>query len=85
MSTELKTIKCLRGPNLGLTSYCGGETNGVCLQITKDNGDEHAYFQLNKTQARELVFEINKWLVGDYSSSEDFIVGGHKNLREFTD
>lgn len=71
MSTELKTIKCRQNYNVTLTSFYGGVKDGTCLQITKDN-DGDTYIQLTKAQAKELVLEINKWLIGDYSSSKDF-------------
>ena len=80
MSTELKTIKTIT-QDVALTSYYGGDKRGVCLQITNQN--DEGYVQLTKAQARELVSEINKWLIGDYSPSEDFVVGN--KLGEFTD
>ncbi len=82
MSTELKTIETIT-QNVTLTSYFGGQNRGICLQVT--NQSDKGYIQLTKTQARELVGEINKWLIGDYSSSGDFVVSDNKKLNEFTD
>ena len=82
MSTELKTIRTIN-QDIVLTSYFGGVEKGTCLQIT--NQSDEGYFCLTKTQAAELQVEIGKWLVGDYSSSEDFVVGKNKRLGEFTD
>ncbi len=62
MSTELKGVKALGG-NVNLTSYFGGEDNGVCIQVGPDYG-QSPYLQLNKKQARELAVALFQFADG---------------------
>lgn len=62
MSTDLKPVagRIVAGKTgkVMLTQFHGGDTDGMCLQLT---GPMNGYIQLTKTQAMELGEALEKW------------------------
>ena len=54
MSTELKGFDSI-DDHILLTSYYGGISNGMCLQLTPQT---NSYIQLTKTQALNLALAL---------------------------
>ncbi len=67
MSTELKSLRSGRHPEVNVTAFFGGTVRGSCLQLTqspypKKPGDFVGYIQLTREQVVQARAVMADWL-----------------------
>ena len=72
MATEFGYINTMQG-KLNLTRFFGGTSNGICVQLTPDNGEK--YVLLSQRDCFQLHLALHKVFEPDTVEDEDRDIG----------